>query len=372
VSKPSSKTGNFCPETPGLGARHFPSLAGFDAWLLMSAVQKAIRRGDADLAENAVSALWRLRGKSVWRRLVIIAFEDIGVASVDAMIATCADRLTAFTVAPGRTRGVDDEALLRGAARRLALVAKDRSADFLVSIAQTHPAFEAARGRIAGLSVARQLALVADPAAPIVERAIAAWFASGMNFGDERRVSEGDRSALFKTFRDLGVPRDLVSATREAAAYTGEPITLMVPLLWLAASASSSHSVSEQSTPPVRKVGDLPTYALDKHCWLGKAAIRRFARECRDVDEALVRYVPEFRALDAAYMAAFYADAAPVSLRFEWNGCRELERLGLEADMHKAGVPLAGIDPLLAAVRDNLDHLDAIRAELLQRKGGQQ
>lgn len=347
------------------------SLAAFDPWIVSSALQKAIRRGDADLAEAAAVTLWRQRGKGVWRRLTVIAFEDIGIASIETVVALTADRLTASGAAQGRPPAANEEQLLRNAARRLALAAKDRSSDFLISAAHSHPSFEAAREHIAGLSVGGQLALVADTAAPLVERTIATWFASGMNFGDERRVSRGDRGALFETFRDLGAPGELVSATSDAAAYTREPITLMVPLLWFAASASSSQNVVEQSVPPVRKIRGLPLYALDKNTALGKAAIRRFARECRDVDQELVRYVPEFRALDAACMAAFYADAAPVSRRFEWDGCRELERLDLEADMYSAGVPLAGIDPLLTAVRENLDHLDAIRAELLQRKGGQ-
>jgi hypothetical protein len=68
-------------------------------------------------------------------------------------------------------------------------------------------------------------------------------------------------------------------------------------------------------------------------------------------------------------MTAFHVDAAPVSRRFEWTGSAELERLGVEADMAKVGVPREAIAPLLAVVRDNLDCLNAIRAELLRRGG---
>jgi hypothetical protein len=63
-------------------------------------------------------------------------------------------------------------------------------------------------------------------------------------------------------------------------------------------------------------------------------------------------------------MAAFQVDAAPVSRRFEWMGSAELERLGVEADMMKVGVPREGVAPLLNVVRDNLDHLNTIRARL--------
>jgi hypothetical protein len=56
-----------------------------------------------------------------------------------------------------------------------------------------------------------------------------------------------------------------------------------------------------------------------------RQATHRFARECPAVRDALAAHVPEFRANDAACMAAFYADAAPVARRFEWHGSAELE-----------------------------------------------
>jgi hypothetical protein len=45
-------------------------------------------------------------------------------------------------------------------------------------------------------------------------------------------------------------------------------------------------------------IGELPAYVLDKHTALGKAAIRRFARECSAVRKALAAHVPEYRAVE--------------------------------------------------------------------------
>ena len=80
---------------------------------------------------------------------------------------------------------------------------------------------------------------------------------------------------------------------------------------------------------------------------------------------ALAAYVPEYRTNEAACMAAFYADAAPVAHRLDWNGSAELERLGTEGDMLKAGVSREGISPVLETIRDNLEQLNAIRAEVV-------
>jgi hypothetical protein len=334
-----------------------------DPWVASSLLQKAIRRGDADLAERAAVALRRLRGKGIWRRFLVIAFEDVGVASVGALIETT----TACSELAWRDRAGGDEKALRHIVRLLASVPKDRSPDHLISIALCHPSFEDARRQVGTMSLARRIDQVADTDLPLPERAIAAWYASGIECGDERRVGPGDLDGLMRMFRQLGVPADLIAATRIAAIRTREPIVIMTPLLWLAATAAPHAHVVDGVLPPAKMIGDIPGYAFDKHTAVGKTAIHRLARENRAVREVLAAHVPEYRANAAACMAAFHVDAAPVSRRFEWTGSAELERLGLVADMAKVGVPLEGISPLLTAVRDNLDALNAIRAEMFAR-----
>ena len=207
------------------------------------------------------------------------------------------------------------------------------------------------------------------PGEPLPERAIAAWYASGNECGDERRVGPGDLNGLMQTFRHLGVPADLIAATRIAAIRTREPIVIMTLLLWRAATAAGDAHVVDGLLPPVKMIGDIPSYALDKHTAIGKAAIHRLARQNRVVREVLAAHVPEYRANAVACMTAFHVDAAPVSRRFEWTGSAKLERLGVEADMTKVGVPVEGIAPLLTVVRDNLDCLNTIRADLFARGG---
>jgi hypothetical protein len=112
-------------------------------------------------------------------------------------------------------------------------------------------------------------------------------------------------------------------------------------------------------------IGETPGYAFDKHTSIGKAAIQRLARENEAVRSALAAFVSPTKFNDAAAIAAFYADGAPVSRRYDWKGSTELERLGVESDLRRAGVALDGIAPLLAVVRDNLDHLNALRGQLL-------
>ena len=115
--------------------------------------------------------------------------------------------------------------------------------------------------------------------------------------------------------------------------------------------------------------GGVPLYALDKHTRLGREAIWRFARENDVVRACLERRVPANRWRAGAYVTAFYVDAAPVSHRLIWDQSEGLEAFGLEVDLLTAGVPREGIAPLLQTMRDNLQHLNEIRAEVFTRSG---
>jgi Transposase IS66 family len=52
-----------------------------DPWVAISLLQKSIRRGDALTAQRAARTHSDLRGSAIFRRFMVIAFEDIGAAS---------------------------------------------------------------------------------------------------------------------------------------------------------------------------------------------------------------------------------------------------------------------------------------------------
>jgi hypothetical protein len=75
-------------------------------WLAMSTLQKAISRGHGDLALSAAATLLRDTPDKLWRRIGCIAYEDIGVASLEAVgLATAALGESKFTRHWGRMGG---------------------------------------------------------------------------------------------------------------------------------------------------------------------------------------------------------------------------------------------------------------------------
>jgi hypothetical protein len=338
-----------------------------DQWVIISLLQKSIRRGEAETAQRAAFTLFAQKGYAIWRRFMVIAFEDVGAASLDAVAMTVA----ASTDPSWRKKNGGDLHIAVQLARILAEAPKSRSAEHLITSAQHHPFLAKSRLLRGAGSLTGHLDTILDQKASLTERAIALWCASGIGWAAETRA-RGDLPALLGTFRSLGVPDQLVTATGIAAQKTREPITLMVPLAWLAAYRRSPPAITESEVPVAKIVDGVPMYALDKHTRLGREAIRRFASENEEVRVTLARYVPAARRNDAAYMAAFYADAAPLAIRLNWKGADELEALGTETDLLLSGVQPEGFAPVLAALRNNLGHLNEVRARVfVQQRSGE-
>jgi hypothetical protein len=291
---------------------------------------------------------------------MVIAFEDVGAASVDTLLATVRAGIdTSWRASVG-----GDERVVAYIARLLAEAPKDRSSDHLICSARSYAPFEEARQMAGSQSLAQRLDLVADANQPLHVRAIAAWYSSGIEWDDETRVGKGDLSGLTATFRSIGVPEELAAATQHAATRTREPITIMVPLIWLEAFRDGHPAIVDCPVPASPVVRGVPLYALDMHTAIGKTAIHQFARENRAVRETLAEYVPEYRAQDAACVAAFCVDAAPVSRRLDWSQSAGLERIGFDNDLRSRSVSPDGVRPILEVVQANLEHLNHVRARL--------
>jgi hypothetical protein len=54
-------------------------------WLAMSLLQKAIRRGESELAQQASATLLMIAPDRLWRRCGAAAFEEIGIADLEAV-----------------------------------------------------------------------------------------------------------------------------------------------------------------------------------------------------------------------------------------------------------------------------------------------
>ena len=333
-------------------------------WIASSALQKATRRGDIAIGLRAAFALHREDRSAAWRRMIAIAFEDVGPAAVDVVIETVA-------VAPSSDwRAVyGEEEVLASLVCRLAAASKDRSADYLMWVAAEHPDQRETRAICCHASVTECLSMVTDPSRSLPDRAVAAWFCSGINYPYQHRVGAGDLAGLAAAYGRLGAPPDLVAATVLAARRTRQPYAVLVPLVWLEVQRSGPIAVGDACIPPSALVAGIPLYALDEHTRLDKRAINALVQQSPSIRACLQQYVPRRRWIAAAQHAAFYAEGSAVSRRLHWAQSRSLEALGIEAELATAEVQADGVEPLIGAIRDSLDALNAVRTQLLLTVG---
>jgi hypothetical protein len=333
-------------------------------WIASSALQKAIRRGDITIAQRAAFALHREDRSAIWRRLIGIAFEDVGPADLDVILET-----VAVATLPKWRAVIGEEGVLRSIVATLATAPKDRSADYLMWIAAEHPDLREKRTICGRASVTECLSKVMDRSRSLPDRAVAAWFCSGINYPYQHRVGTGDLAGLADAYCRLGAPPDLVAATVLAAKRTRQPYTVLVPLVWLEVQRRGLSNVIDASVPSSALVAGIPLYALDEHTRLGKRGINTLAQQSPSIRACLQRYVPRRRWIAAAQHAAFYAESSAVSRRLHWAQSRSLEALGIGAELATAEVQPDGIEPLIGAIRGSLDELNAIRTQLLLTVG---
>ena len=327
-----------------------------DPWSASSLLQKAIRRGEIQIAQAAAQSLHRQRGAAIWRRLSAIAVEDVGIADVGLVqevtrIAT--DKALRAVLGP-------DAQLIDDLSLRMATATKDRSADYLYCAATKLETAWTERRELARLPFDKLVNVASDDHVPITRRAVAALLACAIDGGADGILNPDQVERLLDALPVKSLP--LHDATRQLARIRAHPFCLMLPLIWSRWwHFGAGGEVVEEKLPISEFVCGVPLYTFDKHTAAGKQAISRFARENADMKRVLSRWVAKDKRIPVAEMAAFYTDAMPVSRKLRWACSEALEELGRLADMGMAGCPFDGVHAVLAATRSNLEDLNGHR-----------
>ena len=114
-----------------------------------------------------------------------------------------------------------------------------------------------------------------DLSQPLPVRALALWLSSGIEAYKAPRIGAGDLRRLSRVLVELGASEELVSSMILAAKRTREPITVLVPLIWLESQQGQVARVCNETIPESPVLNGIPMYAFDKHTRLGQAAIQK-------------------------------------------------------------------------------------------------
>lgn len=351
-----------------------------DKWLAASAMQKAIRRGDVEIAQQAAQSLLMLDRATFWRRLACTAIEDVAPTTPDLIVRA----LTA-------TRHTDLAALIDGLCR----APKERSTDYLVASIQYHPDLSVLRANWEGELTEADYPYDVFLGSDIERRAALAWHLAGTVVVPGALPSRaGNPVLVFEEFRKAGIPALLVDACEAALRKLRNPLPLFYPLLWQAVSgAIRTWTENPPASTPPQLVHGIPLYALGHHTRLGKRAISLWVDKGRKLTLTLAKLaVPTKCWRQAAELGVFFVESAVIRPSLHWD-VRErptgevdldqdpsyddpgqwdvgsyLRERGIIGDFAAIGFPITAIPPFLEVVSETLPHLDTIRAKIIERE----
>ena len=277
-----------------------PRILSADMWVLSSGLQKAVRRGDEDRAAAFARALWNQDRRMLWRRLHVIALEDVGAASPDVVVKV----LTAYEASVWR-REAGDKAVAIHLARLMAGAIKTQFSEQIYMFCEYSPDLAALRRRLLVASPARREKMALDPDVDISARALALWSSAGTRQFPAKLMPKqpGSLADAAETMQKLGAPVMLTEACIAVLSRTQWPLALFTPLAWTVFEKERSHlQVSELNLPASPEFEGIPAYALDGlYTRVGKSAIRQL----KDDVEDLKKYTPQQIGL-----ACFYSEGA--------------------------------------------------------------
>lgn len=272
-------------------------------WLLLSCLQKSIRRGRTDFALAAARHLHATEPRNLLRRLQIIGIEDIGCGDLPL-------------VHRGLTTEGTDPATLLDLVTAMCGAVKDRSATDLC---------EAVNANI------RDNALALEAARLMVAKT----------------VSGSD--ALAREVARLGYQ------------VTREPLCFAIPLVVGMAGGGMEWKPDTYTTLPL--IHGLPSETFDMYTREGKASYRRALKHHPTLRRSLERWVAPDKVADLLGYAMFVVESGKLDRRLTYPGSADVLRLGQQADIGRWGVPAAGVDAVMAIVTEALPFIHRMRCE---------
>lgn len=349
---------------PAQGARQCPA---DHRYRRISAMQKYIRRGNAEEATAVALGLhFAGYGDHVWKRLAVIASEDIGLADPYAtclVLHMCAYKTWRVQFEPAQS--------IRAACSLLSNAVKSRDlTDFTVWLAMNcqYPP----QHLINELKPTPVLDALADQDRPIDER-LWAWWAI---FGNMKTVS--DKSKRLQAYELTGTPALIAHLAERTKMVASEELGVPGQIIWsMMADPEGSIGAVPDRFPPESDplVAGCPASAYDKHTWEGKASLKYFVKACEPVRSFLDELdIPKSdvdpqlkQRMDIVGRAVFYTEGGVLDRKVAFQGSQELYDQVLYDKLALSGVGQEETEELLELVHSRLDELTGYRRKILTK-----
>jgi len=260
-----------------------------DPYVARSALQKALRRGDAELATQAAVCLLR-DSQRLWRAIAVILFEDFGSLPID--LASQVLAVAAFKKV--RTKLGSDYSILCWLIELLCRHARDRRVDDLYTLADC--------AREVGLNRAERAKLGPDLIEVLMEaQLIAKVCEKPVPRRSFKTVSPSHSDRYIQTLRAQElIDHGELELCIQGRKTTGTLLPVISALLRASKPRQSSLSLTiQKSVPEVIFVGGAPSYALDGFTRPGREALSLLLQSRAEVARLVTEVLPRAKRMRA-------------------------------------------------------------------------
>lgn len=311
-----------------------PSIPAAQRFLNISALQKSIRRGDAEGAIRFAQQGCPLNGEQVFRRLATCAVEDVGIGNLLAVGMA----LAVMGTKAMRDRGAPDE-LAAYLAYILAISPKSRLACDLLSIADYDRDLAPLKRRLAqadGLELSQR---AKDKSMSLGERMTAAWLLGGTSrFGGTTMPKVArDRRSLMRLMAASRMPLVFYYIADRAAARLGDAMFVSMLITAELTDRQPDMVIVRCPLTDPTTIAGYPGAAFDLHTSEGRAALRRFGTECPLLVPVTPRLSPTMRDV-AIRHGVFIAEGGLLGEQVRFAAAERIEQQAHDAELAFAGL----------------------------------
>lgn len=337
-----------------------PVFPGIDKWLSASAMQKAIRRNQPELAMSAALSLLYNDSNKLWSRLKVIAMEDVS----PTVYKMTNDLMVVANQHSWRKKALTCELAVKYFIVHLCEAHKSRVANDLLYTSNHHPKYKEIASDLSNFSQDDLADIYLDQSQASCVRAIAAWYMCGVQSRNYYNMQhrKGDWRFFLSLHDPKGFP-ELLLDTMHKGFGGGEGHSRTYALSWLKISQAKNVSFrNENRDTPF--VSHWKSEAFDVHTRIGQICFRNIIKFRNDISVFLNKYLPNENHMRILGMSVFALEGMCLHSREIFGGVKSLLSEATESYVSDFNLVGEMKDHFFEVVYQNFDLIHVERKKL--------
>lgn len=337
-----------------IASEHLPPTD--DRWVLVSNLQKSIRRGLSETAVGTATKLMAVDPRYFWRRLLVVAYEEVGYGDINR----CHDLLKTFR-REALQRDLGPVRVAQYFAHELATARKSRSLCDALAMLEFSVKREEYERQAFALTEDQLLATVCDVSLPVLDRVAALRHICGYGtFANGRhKTLSPAHPELMREVCAVQRLTEIETTLFRSGQNVAESLNIPIPII------STMTRTGEQSEQKAEQLFEgesgILYAALDRHTRAGKRGYARLAKDA----PTLSRFFAHRPAIDPVMVlgvAMFIIEGAVLDRWLVFDGAENLQQEFNQNFLEYAGIITGDQAEILELARLSQEHLNHIRA----------